>query len=113
MNAPAPLLLTVTAPAPGEITVHLDGDLDIATADLLTDTVTAELAAHGDARVLRLDCTRLGVCDSLGLAALLMVHRKATAAGALLRLDHRPPILDRILDITGTLEHLTGESSAV
>ena len=48
--------------------------------------------------------------DPAGLSALLLVHRRTSAAGVDLRLDHRPPQLDRVLDVTGVLDHLTTPS---
>jgi hypothetical protein len=41
------------------------------------------------------------------LSALLAVHRRTSAAGARLHLDNRPLHLERILQITGVLDHLT------
>ncbi|MEU2494940.1 STAS domain-containing protein [Streptomyces sp. NPDC007883] len=92
----------------GEVCVRIDGDLDWESADDLTEAARACLEAERPPRLLRLDCTKLNVCDSMGLAALLMVHRLATAAGARLRLDHRPQALERLLELTGTLCHFTG-----
>jgi hypothetical protein len=43
----------------------------------------------------------------MGLAALLMIHRLTAATGARLRLDHRPELLERLLELTGTLDHFT------
>ncbi|MEE1930502.1 STAS domain-containing protein [Streptomyces sp. TRM 70351] len=111
MTAPAPRPLQLT-PRPldaGTLRIALGGDLDYDSADHLTDVVTRQLAVHGGAvRHLRLDCAELGTCDSMGLAALLMVHRRTTEAGVLLHLDRRPPSLERLLTITGTLGHLVG-----
>lgn len=45
--------------------------------------------------------------DSMGLAALLMVRRVADAHRVALRLDNRPLCVDRLLQLTGTLDHLT------
>jgi anti-anti-sigma regulatory factor len=122
-----PLTLTTTSPGPHAVSIGVRGDLDHATADELLEAATAVLAAGradsgesadsgpGDAtglRDLRLDCSGLGLCDSSGLAALLVIRRRAGAAGVRLHLDHRGTGLDRLLDLTGTLEHLTGEPAS-
>ncbi|GAA3203772.1 STAS domain-containing protein [Actinocorallia longicatena] len=106
---PSPLLLTWRSRDPGTLTAELEGDLDYATAGELLEAATERLAARPDLVELRLDCSRLGVCDSMGLSVLLLIRRRTALAGTALRLDHRPAALDRMLDMTGVLEHLTGD----
>jgi anti-anti-sigma factor len=92
-------------------TLHVGGDLDYestatlisAVSDVLNDCDTDADAVTD----LRLDFTDLSFCDSAGLSGLLLIHRQTSAAGVHLHLDHRPAQLQRILDITGVLEHLT------
>ncbi|MBF6170974.1 STAS domain-containing protein [Nocardia blacklockiae] len=87
--------------------VVLTGELDHYTAADLVAAVTELLAAAPALTDLRLDCTRLTHCDTAGLSGLLLIHRRTGAAAVELHLDHRPPALDRLLTVTGTLEHLT------
>lgn len=87
--------------------VHISGDLDYLTAGDLVDTVSRLLAEQPELRHVRLDCSRLTFCDSAGLSGLLLIHRKTSDAAVRLHLDDRPAFLDRVLRITGTLEHLT------
>ena len=102
---------TVTVdPTTRSATVHLAGDLDFTTSEPFLATVRRVLDDHPDLQRLRLDFTDLSFCDSAGLSALLLVHRRSSAAGVDLRLDHRPPQLDRVLDVTGVLDHLTTPS---
>jgi len=89
--------------------IALAGDLDHDTGDGLLREIVHHLDAHPGLAALHLDCTRLGFCDTYGLAILLMAQRRLTGAGVRLHLDHRPGTLDRLLTITGTLTHLTGE----
>ncbi|MFF2808321.1 STAS domain-containing protein [Streptomyces sp. NPDC058000] len=63
--------------------------------------------AHAGRRALHVDCGGLVLCDSMGLSALLMVHRRTSTLGVRLHLEERPPALDRPLTVTGTPEHLT------
>ncbi|MFG2486008.1 STAS domain-containing protein [Streptomyces virginiae] len=87
--------------------VELRGDLDHRYADLLVEAVSGALADHGRLRTVRLDCTGLTTVDPSGLSALLMVRRRTDEAGAALHLDGRPPQLERLLELTGTLTHFT------
>jgi anti-anti-sigma factor len=83
------------------------GDLEYGSAARLVDTVAQGLAEHPGLRALHVDCSGIGFCDSYGLAQLLMVHRHLAAAGVVLHLDDRPAALDRLLQVTSTLAHLT------
>ncbi|MER5740411.1 STAS domain-containing protein [Streptomyces sp. NPDC002262] len=101
----------VTA-ADGTLRVHLAGDLAWDSADELLDAVRTRLATGPRPSDVRLDCARMTLCDSMGLSALLALHRLVSAAGGRLHLDHRPAFLDRLLLLTGTHEHLTGRPGA-
>lgn len=104
---PAGLLLTVSPTDEHTVCVVIEGDLDYESSQRLLDETLRQLSRHTGIRQLRLDCSRLGTCDSMGLATLLAVHRATGAAGTRLHLDGRPASLERILRLTGTLEHLT------
>jgi anti-anti-sigma factor len=87
--------------------VRVVGDLDYATTGDFVDAVCELLAQQPTFVNLHLDFSELSYCDSAGLSGLLLIHGRASGAGIRLHLDHRPPFLDRILDITGMLEYLT------
>ncbi|MEU6368732.1 STAS domain-containing protein [Streptomyces sp. NPDC046931] len=93
------------------IVVHVAGDLDYETCDELVRTVDGRLAQWPKdgprLAALHLDFTELGDVDSMGLSALLTIRRRTDAAAIGLSLDERPPALQRLLEITGSLEHLT------
>ncbi|MEU3823160.1 STAS domain-containing protein [Streptomyces sp. NPDC030392] len=104
--------LVTTLDRSGVARIRLAGELDWETADDLTAAARSCLSADPPPRRLHLDCAGLTLCDSLGLAALLMIRRKADEKGARLHLDNRPVLLDRILELTCT-DHLfsdTGEA---
>ncbi|WP_329129733.1 STAS domain-containing protein [Streptomyces sp. NBC_01476] len=107
-----PLILTTVVVDAATARTVIDGDLDFDTAGELVTAVEDGLAAQPGLRDLHLDCGRLGVCDSVGLSVLLTVHRRTSAAGVRLHLDDRPPALDRLLEVTGTLEFLTADPAA-
>lgn len=94
---------------PGAVHVELSGDLDHDSADRLLDLVTERLADPA-VRDLHLDCARLGTIDSLGLSILIMVRRCTAAGGVRLHLDGRTAGLNRLLETTGTLVHLTADA---
>ena len=87
--------------------VQVAGDLDYVTTRDVVEKVSRLLAEQPELRQLRLDCSGLTFCDSAGLSGLLQIHRRASHAGVWLHLDDLPPHLERMLQITGTLEHLT------
>ncbi|HEY9415780.1 MAG TPA: STAS domain-containing protein [Pseudonocardia sp.] len=89
----------------------LDGDLDYETAPNLGAAVTELLASRPDLRVLYLDCAQLDFCDTIGLAALLEIRKTTGEAGMGLVLDNRTPFLERVLEITGLLHHLTAAAN--
>lgn len=96
--------------------VRIAGDLDYVTTDTVVEAVSRLFVEQPELRLVRLDCSELSFCDSAGLSGLLQLHRLASGAGIRLHLEARPPHLDRILAITGTIEHLTasrdGEGAA-
>jgi anti-anti-sigma factor len=104
------LTCTWTSPRPDTAHVVIVGELEFATAALLPRLVDDRLAAAPGVRDVRLDCDGIGFCDSSGLSALLRVHTVVTGAGRRLHLDNRRPALDRLLALTGTFTHLTGET---
>ncbi|MCF3147111.1 STAS domain-containing protein [Streptomyces platensis] len=98
---------TVATPDRHTAHLHLAGELDHTTADELLDLALRQIAAQPGLRSLHLNCAQVRACDQMGLAALLALHRRTDAAGIRLHLDDRPPALDRLLTVTGTLGPLT------
>ncbi|MFH8487342.1 STAS domain-containing protein [Streptomyces longisporoflavus] len=103
---PSPLRLT-TVDTEDTVRIEVRGDLDYDNADHLLLAVTDKLAEHPRLGDLHLHCAGLELVDSMGLSILLMIHRRTSAAGVRLHLDDRPARLDRLLSLTGTLEHFT------
>ncbi|MFG3345790.1 STAS domain-containing protein [Streptomyces sp. NPDC048018] len=104
--------LKATTGVDGVLYAELAGDLAWDATDELLDIARAHLSTSREPADIRLDCTRLTLCDSMGLSALLALHRYTAAAGVRLYLENRPAFLDRMLLITGTYEHLTERSEA-
>ncbi|MGE2725319.1 STAS domain-containing protein [Mycolicibacterium pulveris] len=89
--------------------ITVTGDVDFGHAARLESTVSDLLKTEPGLQDLHLDFTGLTFLDSTGLSALLQIHRRASELGVRLHLDNRPAHFDRILDITGLLEHLTAD----
>ncbi|OBH90398.1 STAS domain-containing protein [Mycobacterium sp. E2989] len=92
--------------------VHVSGDLVYETVDALVGTTGELLNVQPAPAHLHLDLAELVFCDSAGLSGLLLIHRRSSQAGVRLHLDNRPRFLDRILDVTGTFEHLVSGPDA-
>ncbi|WP_415937280.1 STAS domain-containing protein [Streptomyces sp. 039-1] len=104
---PAGIELIVTSGSDQAVVrLEVRGFLDYDCADYFLALASRPLDDSPDLRALHLDCTYLDGLDSMGLATVLMLHRRTTAAGVTLFLDNRSPSLERMLDITGTLAHL-------
>ncbi|MEU8232993.1 STAS domain-containing protein [Actinoplanes sp. NPDC048967] len=91
----------------GVIRLAVHGELDLGTADRLTDTVDEVLAAARPAEVV-LDLAGLSLCDSVGVDALLRARAAANAQAVHLTVINPRGIVRRVLDLTGTLDRLTG-----
>lgn len=102
----SPLQLT-RLDTPDTTRFELRGDLDHYCADLLLEEVERVLADHAGLRELHLHCAGLTAVDSVGLSVLLMVRRRTGAADVRLHVEKRPLRLDRLLELTGTLDYLT------
>ena len=79
--------------------VVLAGELDVASAHILTDYF-AKLGARCNPHVVA-DVADLEFCDCVGLSALVRAHNRATAAGGWLRLSAATPRIRRLLYLTG------------
>lgn len=115
MTAPpdAPLVVVQPDPRPHVVSLALRGDLDYDTGDEVLDAVRRALSERPDARALLLDCRGLADVDSTGLSVLLQVHRLAARREIGFRLENPPSALERLLTVTGTLEHLTSPAPAL
>jgi anti-sigma B factor antagonist len=83
---------------PDGICVAVAGEVDIDTAPRMRLALAAALAAASRVVV---DLGAVTFMDSSGLAALIATHQKAAATGATLRLQHVPPLVLRLLTVTG------------
>jgi anti-anti-sigma factor len=88
----------------GQITVTFAGELDAASADQAYGYVRDAIDAHGGPVLL--DVAGLSFCDAGGLGALARMSRHAARAGSSVRLVAPPPLLRKIIRITGLADQL-------
>jgi len=88
----------------GDTVMVVAGELDMSTADQLTDAVNEQLRERP--RRLVLDLGDLAFCDSLGLGTLVVLSRTARGQETFLVLRNPSPFLSRMLDVTGVRDGL-------
>ncbi|HEX6076283.1 MAG TPA: STAS domain-containing protein [Micromonosporaceae bacterium] len=82
---------------PTAAVVILSGDLDLATASELRNTLQEALTER---KHLVLDMADLRFLDSTGIGVLVRVHKKATAVGGVLAFAEVPGNVTKILEVT-------------
>jgi len=97
--------LTVESGPEGAIVVH--GDIDVAGGPILE----AAIIDRESAGPILIDLGDVIFIDSSGLRSLLGASRRAHERGGHVTLRHVGPEIRRLLEITGTTEHFTIESS--
>ena len=99
------------------ITIDPDGDARVVTvAGELHSLTTGELTAALEPLLvegadLKLDLAQVSFIDSFGLSCLLVARQTAHKNGGSLVVTGRSPRVDQVLEATGTLTLLTGEST--
>jgi anti-anti-sigma factor len=84
-----------TATTGGHTTVWLRGDLDLSTSDELRALL--DMAVEAGADHVTVDLSEVSFLDSMGIGALLVVHR----LGARLTLRNPAPPVRNVLELTG------------
>jgi len=110
MTSNTALSVTVDESCDGVLTLRVAGELDYDTDGTFAGITGAALDEHRGVGTVLLDCAELRCVDSMGLSALLTLHRRLDRDGLTLRVTGRSPRLDRLLTVTGTFEHLVGEA---
>jgi len=114
VNAPVPVPGTLTvsrAVANGTVELALDGELDLAGARGLEESLAAA-EREGPARLV-VDLARLAFIDSSGLRVLLQANARAKEHGRELLLRPGTPAVQRVFEVTGALAILRFEDAPV
>ena len=90
--------------------VVVSGEVDLATAPLLTDAVDAATASDGAATV-TVELSEVTFLDSSGIAALLKGRRVADERGRAYRVVGATGTVLEVLELTGVWTHLSGEQA--
>src|SRR5690349_9908206 len=83
------------------------GVLDFTTTDLLAECLDAALARH--LPYIALDVTDVRLLDAATIRTLVLFHRRAEGTGCVFRVTGATRLVQRVLDVTGTLPLLTGQ----
>lgn len=94
----------VTESSDGAATVAPVGELDIATADRLSEALQALTLASGDRLVI--DLSGVGFMDSTGLRILIAANRRATEGSYELVIVTGDSPAKRVLELTRMDEHM-------
>ncbi|MFJ4580822.1 STAS domain-containing protein [Streptomyces echinatus] len=90
----------------GRALITLAGEIDLATEHLVRDGLGRCL--RNGICTIDIDLATVTFCDVTGLNAFLHAARATAAAGGSLRLHHPPPVLARIIALTGSGTLLLG-----
>lgn len=80
--------------------LEINGEIDIATAPLVSDTVHRLIEREGVEKLL-LDLRGVAFLDAAGVGALVRAHKLLIARGERLRLTGLRPNIARVLHVTG------------
>lgn len=95
----------------GVLIVAVSGDVDLATGPAVWDAIGDALAAEG-AEAVRVDLSGVRFLDSSGIALLLRGRREADERGVDFRVVGARGVALQVLEVTGVLAHLSGESGS-
>jgi anti-sigma B factor antagonist len=102
------LTISSHSPYPGLVTLTLAGELDLASADTVRDSVI-EAVKSPDVDAVLLDLQGLTFLDSTGIGVLVAGWRSARDSGKQLRVDNAHGMAREVLRITGVWSSLTGD----
>jgi anti-sigma B factor antagonist len=104
-QTPGSLAVDLNSDADGVVAV-VSGDLDMATSRSLTAAVRGAVDPS-NARLLTLDLSGVGFCDSAGISALVEIRQSCIESGWRLRVVRLQPNVRRVIvDFTGLGEYL-------
>jgi anti-sigma B factor antagonist len=103
MERDQPVLRVMEQTSGDAIVVTVQGELDIATADLLSERL-AKICERG--LPVTVDLRRVSFLDCVGLRVLLAVHADGAARGCHVDFIPGPRAVQRVFELTGTLETL-------
>lgn len=107
----AKLAVTGLVAEPGHLRLSFSGDIDMSNATDFAQVIAAHMAAHPH-RPVYLDLSGVRFMDSSGVRALLNCHRLARERHRNVYIVGAQPLVQRVLEITGVFDLLTGGPAA-
>ncbi len=89
-------------------TVTIAGELDLGVRETVELAIAEAIDAEGTREVI-VDLSALEFIDSSGIGILLKGRRHADKAGVAYRVSAPTGIVRQVLELTGVLEHLSGQ----
>jgi len=80
--------------------ITLAGEIDLDTAPLVRESL--DKCLRDGIRTIDIDLTAVTFCDCSGLNAFLYASQQTMEAGGALQLHYPPPLVARLIDLTGT-----------
>lgn len=80
--------------------ITLAGEIDLSSAPVVRAALAA--CARDGIRTVDVDLTAVSFCDASGLNVFLAAFQLATLAGTVLQLHYPPPVMARVIEITGS-----------
>lgn len=100
--SPHAFSVEVGDPVGSDIGVTVRGELDLSSANDLTEAI---VAADGGSETVTLDLSNVSFLDSSAIGAIIAAGQELSDAGRRLRIGPRSAIVSRVLEITGLAEH--------
>ena len=88
-------------PCAGQCVMHVAGEVDFEHATDLGRAGRVALGNDAAVRTLVVDLSKVTFMDSTGVGALIDIHAAAMVAGVSLSIRDAPPVVTKILQITG------------
>lgn len=96
---------TTVRGGPGEVTIHLAGELDVATQAPFQEAMSGALEAP-DARHVTLEASDLAFLDSSGLRPILALWEAVSEREGTLTVSSPQPIVRKVIDVSGVADRL-------
>ncbi|HET6214089.1 MAG TPA: STAS domain-containing protein [Micromonosporaceae bacterium] len=94
------------------VRIRLAGEIDVASTELIEQSVASALAQYADASVLEIDLTDVTLVDSTGVGVLVNTHQGLAGKGVRLIVTNPAKIVERVMRVTGVFETLTGTTKS-
>ena len=103
--APPQLAVRTSRTSPEAVTIHLSGELDLLTEQLLSDQIRSVLSAPETVHV-TIDAEGLSFMDSSGLRALLALYQEVDRRQGTVTVAGSQPVVRKVITVSGVNDRL-------